>query len=123
MVQRAGRIDRIGSKHLILWVHNMFPEAGLERLLRLVENLNRKIIDIDRTGFLDASVLGETVRLFFLNEKWVANGSKGLYRIPEFLGEWVSPKYYDYLYVVVVLVVLAVLFLNQSQGEKCRGVG
>ena len=61
MVQRAGRIDRIGSKHLILWVHNMFPEAGLERLLRLVENLNRKIIAIDRTGFLDASVLGETV--------------------------------------------------------------
>ena len=33
----------------------------MERLLRLVENLNRKIIDIDRTGFLDASVLGETV--------------------------------------------------------------
>ena len=60
--------------------------------------------------------IAETVRLFFLNEKWVANGSKGLYRIPEFLGEWVSPKYYDYLYVVVVLVVLAVLFLNQSQG-------
>ena len=61
MVQRAGRIDRIGSKHPVLWVYNMFPEAGLERLLRLVENLNRKIIDIDRTGFLDASVLGETV--------------------------------------------------------------
>ena len=61
MVQRAGRIDRIGSKHPLLWVYNMFPEAGLERLLGLVESLNRKITDIDRTGFLDASVLGETV--------------------------------------------------------------
>ena len=61
MVQRAGRIDRIGSKHPLLWVHNMFPEKGLERLLGLVESLNRKITDIDRTGFLDASVLGETV--------------------------------------------------------------
>ena len=61
MVQRAGRIDRIGSKHERLWVHNMFPEAGLERLLRLVESLSRKITDIDRTGFLDASVLGEAV--------------------------------------------------------------
>ena len=61
MVQRAGRIDRIGSKHPLLWVHNMFPEEGLEKLLRLVESLNRKITDIDRTGFLDASVLGETV--------------------------------------------------------------
>ena len=61
MVQRAGRIDRIGSKHPVLWVHNMFPEAGLERLLGLVESLNRKISDIDLIGFLDASVLGETV--------------------------------------------------------------
>ena len=50
MVQRAGRIDRIGSKHPLLWVHNMFPEAGLERLLGLVESLNRKITDIDRIG-------------------------------------------------------------------------
>ena len=39
----------------------MFPEAGLERLLGLVESLNHKITDIDRTGFLDALVLGETV--------------------------------------------------------------
>jgi hypothetical protein len=39
----------------------MFPDEGLERLLRLVENLSRKISDIDRTGFLDASVLGEVV--------------------------------------------------------------
>ncbi len=61
MVQRAGRIDRIGSMHPLLWVYNMFPEEGLERLLGLVESLNRKITDIDRTGFLDASVLGETV--------------------------------------------------------------
>ena len=61
MVQRAGRIDRIGSKHSQLWVHNMFPEEGLERLLNLVESLSRKIETIDRTGFLDASVLGENV--------------------------------------------------------------
>ena len=58
MVQRAGRIDRIGSEHETLWVYNMFPDAGLERLLGLVESLNRKITDIDRSGFLDSSVLG-----------------------------------------------------------------
>ena len=73
-----------------------------------------------RDDYLAIATLGiaETVRLFFLNEKWVANGSKGLYRIPEFLGEWVSPKYYDYLYVVVVLVVLAVLFLVVERSVK-----
>ncbi len=61
MVQRAGRIDRIGSQFEILWIYNVFPDAGLERLLRLVESLNRKIDTINQTGFLDASVLGETV--------------------------------------------------------------
>ena len=61
MVQRAGRIDRIGSTHEELLVCNMFPDEGLERLLGLVETLSRKIADIDTAGFLDASVLGETV--------------------------------------------------------------
>jgi len=61
MVQRAGRIDRIGTEFDTLWIRNMFPDEGLERLLGLVESLSRKIADIDRAGFLDASVLGETV--------------------------------------------------------------
>ncbi|HVO26244.1 MAG TPA: helicase-related protein [Candidatus Margulisiibacteriota bacterium] len=61
MVQRAGRIDRIGTDFETLFIHNMFPEEGLERLLRLVESLARKIAAIDRAGFLDASVLGEVV--------------------------------------------------------------
>lgn len=61
MVQRAGRIDRIGTRFDTLWVFNMFPDIGLERLLGLVESLTRKIADIDRAGFLDASVLGEVV--------------------------------------------------------------
>lgn len=61
MVQRAGRIDRIGSEFDTITIYNLFPEAGLERLLRLVQNLSQKIAQIDATGFLDASVLGETV--------------------------------------------------------------
>ena len=61
MVQRAGRIDRIGAKFDTLYIFNMFPDEGLERLLGLVERLSRKIHGIDKTGFLDASVLGETV--------------------------------------------------------------
>ena len=58
------------------------------------------------------------MRLFFLNEKWLANGSKGLYRIPKFLGDWVSPDRYDYLYLVVVLVVLAILYVAVDRAIK-----
>jgi SNF2 family DNA or RNA helicase len=61
MVQRAGRIDRIGAAFDTLQIYNMFPDEGLERLLGLLESLTRKISEIDRTGFLDASVLGEVV--------------------------------------------------------------
>jgi hypothetical protein len=61
MVQRAGRIDRIGTDFDTLWIYNMFPDKGLEKLLGLVESLSRKIDDINKTGFLDSSILGETV--------------------------------------------------------------
>ncbi len=67
-----------------------------------------------RDDYLAIATLGiaEGVRLVFLNEKWLANGSKGLYRIPKFLGDLVSPKNYDYLYLVVVLVILALLYVT-----------
>ena len=73
-----------------------------------------------RDDYLAIATLGiaETVRLLFLNEKWLANGSKGLYRIPKFLGEWVAPEHYDYLYLVVVLVILALLFLAVERAVK-----
>lgn len=61
MVQRAGRIDRLGSTFETLHVINMFPEKALEDLLGLVRSLTAKIDVINQTGFLDASVLGEVV--------------------------------------------------------------
>ncbi|GAB4576157.1 MAG: hypothetical protein Kow0077_31230 [Anaerolineae bacterium] len=61
MVQRAGRIDRLGSTFGILRIYNMFPESALEELLGLVRSLTAKIDVINQTGFLDASVLGEVV--------------------------------------------------------------
>jgi len=59
MIQRAGRIDRIGTTFDTLWIVNMFPDDGLERLLGLVASLTQKIAAIDRSGLLDASILGE----------------------------------------------------------------
>ncbi len=61
MVQRAGRIDRLGSPHDTLNIFNLFPERALEALLGLVRSLTAKIDVINQTGFLDASVLGEVV--------------------------------------------------------------
>jgi len=61
MIQRAGRIDRLGTEFDTLHVFNCFPQTGLEQLLGLVERLQDRIRDIDRTVGLDASILGEVV--------------------------------------------------------------
>ncbi len=61
MIQRAGRVDRLGTQFQTILVYNCFPEEGLEALLGLVERLQKRIADIDRTVGLDASVLGEVI--------------------------------------------------------------
>ena len=63
LVQRNGRIDRIGSPHAEtgISIYNFFPEEELEALLHLVEQLQSRISVIDDLGLLDASVLGEVV--------------------------------------------------------------
>jgi branched-chain amino acid transport system permease protein len=73
-----------------------------------------------REDYLAISTLGiaEVIRLVFLNEKWLGNGSRGLYRIPKFLGDWVSPQNYDLLYAVVSLLVLLVLYVLVDRAVK-----
>ena len=43
LVQRHGRIDRIGSHHAEVFLHCVFPDARLDDLLGLEERLNRKL--------------------------------------------------------------------------------
>ncbi len=61
MIQRAGRIDRIGSPYKKIFIYNFFPEDELDALLKLVEILQGKIIDIDKSIGLDQTVLGEEI--------------------------------------------------------------
>jgi len=61
MIQRAGRIDRIGSPFNEIYIYNFFPENELEELLSLVQSLQNKIKDIDLSIGLDQSILGEEI--------------------------------------------------------------
>jgi superfamily II DNA or RNA helicase len=61
MIQRAGRIDRIGSPFDEIMICNFYPEKELESLLELVKILANKIQMINDTVGLDASVLGEKI--------------------------------------------------------------
>ncbi len=61
MIQRSGRIDRIGSPYNKIFIYNFFPEDELEELLRLVQILHNKIRDIDSSIGLDQTILGEEI--------------------------------------------------------------
>lgn len=61
MIQRAGRIDRIGSPYKEIYIYNFFPEQELEELLNLLKILKNKINNINNSLGLDGSVLGEKI--------------------------------------------------------------
>ena len=63
LIQRFGRIDRIGSEHDEIWGVNFLPELELERNLGLHEVLNRRIQEIHDTIGEDAAILDESERL------------------------------------------------------------
>jgi hypothetical protein len=46
LIQRAGRIDRIGSPHETVVVYNFMPDRDLDVLLGLVRRLRRKLRDV-----------------------------------------------------------------------------
>lgn len=78
MIQRAGRIDRIGSPYKRIFVYNVFPEKELEELLRLVHILQTKIINIDNSVGLDQKILGEEIhpKVFGIIRKIKAKDAK-----------------------------------------------
>lgn len=59
MIQRNGRINRLGSQHKEVYVYNMAPEKQLETYLKLVKRLEQKINKIAHTIGTDQSILGE----------------------------------------------------------------
>ena len=59
MIQRNGRINRLGSEHSNVYIYNMHPETNLESYLKLVSRLEQKIDRIKFTVGTDQSVLGE----------------------------------------------------------------
>ena len=59
MIQRNGRINRLGSAYESVFIYNMHPETVLDSYLKLVKRLERKIDTIKFTIGTDQSVLGE----------------------------------------------------------------
>lgn len=63
LIQRFGRIDRIGSVHNEIYGFNFLPETELERHLGLQEKLKRRIQEIHNTIGEDAAILDPSEHL------------------------------------------------------------
>lgn len=63
LIQRFGRIDRIGSTHDRVYAYNFLPETALDRELGLRDTLNARIKEIHETIGEDAAVLDPSERL------------------------------------------------------------
>jgi len=63
LIQRFGRIDRIGSEHDRVYGFNFLPEVEIERTLRLREKLRNRIQEIHDTIGEDAAILDSTEKL------------------------------------------------------------
>ena len=57
LVQRHGRIDRIGSPHNRVWMRCFMPDRQLDQLLRLEERLHRKIKQAARSIGTEAIII------------------------------------------------------------------
>jgi hypothetical protein len=66
LIQRFGRIDRIGSDFEVIHGFNFLPETGIERHLGLTQKLHNRIQEIHDTIGEDSAILDRTEQL---NEK------------------------------------------------------
>ena len=63
LIQRFGRIDRIGSEHDVICGFNFLPETGIERNLGLRQKLHNRIQEIHDTIGEDSAILDKTEHL------------------------------------------------------------
>lgn len=63
LIQRFGRVDRIGTEHDVIYGFNFLPEVGIERNLGLRERLHRRIQEIHNTIGEDAAILDRSEQL------------------------------------------------------------
>ena len=63
LIQRFGRIDRIGSDFDVIYGFNFLPETGIERNLGLKQKLHNRIQEIHDTIGEDSAILDRTEHL------------------------------------------------------------
>ncbi|MFA4662425.1 helicase-related protein [Pyrococcus kukulkanii] len=72
LIQRIGRVDRIGTEHDTIHVYNFLPERELEENLKLVDKVKRRIAEFNKALGADGRILEET-------EEWNPSAIEAIY--------------------------------------------
>ncbi len=63
LIQRFGRVDRIGTQHEVINLHNMWPDTEVDAQLSLTDRLHRRIQSFHDVIGLDSKLLSDAERL------------------------------------------------------------
>jgi len=63
LIQRFGRVDRIGTAHEIIYLHNTWPDTDVDAELSLTERLHNRIQAFHDFIGLDTQLLSDTERI------------------------------------------------------------
>ena len=63
LIQRFGRVDRIGTEHDVIDLHSMWPDTDVDTSLELTDRLNQRIQSFHDLIGLDNQLLSEAERL------------------------------------------------------------
>lgn len=73
-----------------------------------------------REDYLAIATVGiaETIRRVFNNERWLANGPQGMVGLAKPLGDLVPPNRYNFVYLAIVLAILALVYAAVERGIR-----
>ena len=63
LIQRFGRVDRIGTTHETIYLHNTWPDTGVDAELSLTERLHNRIQAFHDFIGLDTQLLSDIVSI------------------------------------------------------------
>jgi branched-chain amino acid transport system permease protein len=91
--------------------------AAMSALLALIVGLPALRLREDYLAIATIGI-GESIRLIFNNERWLANGPRGLTGLPQPWRAWVEPQHYHYLYLVIVLLTVVIVYWAIERGIR-----
>ncbi|MEO5509205.1 MAG: DEAD/DEAH box helicase [Longimicrobiales bacterium] len=121
LMQRLGRIDRLGSLHDIIHVYNFLPDRDLEEYLSLLRRLRQKLRFIEMAEGADRPVLDSDAALDSFRPAPVTERDAGIRAFStrdEHLRRWIRDRRADSIVAADGLIPLAIMHSARADSGR-----